>query len=203
VASIRRRIPGATAAALLLAGLQDVNTGLAQQRATPAPFGTFSLSLAAVANVNRSGFHDLWDPGPGGEVAAGVPFYLGTVELGAERMSFDGRDTAPDYRAWFVFLGWGLDVGLLPALRWEPGLRVGSYSMGFDGPTIPQHRRTESELGTEAVSRVAWGFAPSWHLLLTGRYRAVFTEPEIRHAYVAVGVRRTFSAPRWLREFLD
>lgn len=118
-------------------------------------------------------------------------------------MGFEGRNAAPDYRAWFVFFGWGLDVGLGRGLRWEPGLRVGSYSMRFDGAAIPDHRRTESELGTEALSRVAWGFAPAWHLLLAGRYRAVFTEPEIRHAYVALGVRRTFGAPRWLRDFLD
>ncbi|MBA3259356.1 MAG: hypothetical protein H0T68_07830, partial [Gemmatimonadales bacterium] len=161
------------------------------------------LSLAAVANVNRTGFHDLWQPSPGGEIAAGAPFYLGRVELGAERMSFDGRGDTPDYRAWFVFAGWGLDVRLLRSLGWEPGVRVGNYAMRFSGAGIPDHRRAESELGAEAVSRIVWGFAPEWHLLLTGRYRAVLTEPGIRHALVDVGVRRTIGTPRWLRDFLD
>lgn len=186
---------------LLVAGTADAGFALAQQRI--GPFGTVSLSITVVANVNRTDFHDLWSPSAGGEVVAGTPFYLGQVELGADRMSFEGRAEAPDYHAWFFFVGWGADVRLLRTLRWEPGLRFGTYAMRFEAPGIPEHRRAESELGTEAVSRVAWGFAPAWHLLLTGRYRAVFTEPGIRHAYVAAGLRRTFAAPRWLRDFLD
>jgi hypothetical protein len=203
---VRRRVLVSVGAVLLLAAFQRADLAFAQ-RIGPAlgsaPFATFSLALAAVANVNRTSFHDLWEPSAGGEIAAGTPFYLGAIELGAERMRFDGRGAAPDYRAWFFYLGWGVPVGLLRTLHWEPGLRIGSYSMRFDGPEIPDDRRTESELGAEAVSRLVWRFAPAWDLLLTGRYRAVFTEPEIRHAFVAAGVRRSFSAPRWLREFLD
>ncbi len=187
----------------LFAGPPGLGSAFAQQRIATAPFETVGLSLAAVANVNRTGFHDLWHPGPGGEIAAAAPFYLGWVELGAERMSFDGRGDNPDYRAWFVFAGWGLDLGLLRRLRWEPGLRVGNYAMRFSGAAIPEDRRAESEFGAEAVSRVVWEFAPAWDLLLTGRYRAVLTDPGIRHAFAAVGVRRTFGTPRWLRDFLD
>jgi hypothetical protein len=196
-----RRLLASIGAALLIAASPASEPLLAQRRVTP--FGTIDLSVSGVANVNRSGFHELWHPHAGGELAVGTPIYLGWVELGAERMSFDGQLDAPAYRAWFLSLGWGLRLSLLRTLRWEPGLRIGSYSMRFTGPGIAEDRRTESELGTEAVSRFAWGFAPAWHLLVTGRYRVVLTEPEIRHAYLALGVRRTFGAPRWLRDFLN
>lgn len=197
----RRSLLAAFGSAVLLSGTRGFGDAEAQQRV--APFGTVSLSLAAAANVNRTGFHEFWEPGVGVEVAAAVPFYTGAVELGVERMSFDGSDAVPDYRGWFVFAGWGAGLDLARPVRWEPGVRIGSYAMRFSGADVAEDRRSESELGAEVVSRLAWRFAPAWDLLLAGRYRAVFTEPEIRHAFVALGARRTFSAPQWLRDFLD
>lgn len=186
--------------AIMLTAAPFRDTAQAQNRI--AAFGTIGVSLAVVANANRTGFHDLWRPAIGAELALAAPFYAGRVELGAERMKFAGRGDVPDYRAWFLFAGWGPDIGLGP-LRWEPGVRVGTYAMAFTGPGVPDDRRSESELGVEAVSHLAWAPLPAWQLVLTGRYRAVFTHPEIRHAFAAIGVRRTFLTPRWLRDFLD
>ncbi len=197
----RRSLLAAFGPAVLLACTPGFRGAEAQQRV--APFGTVSLSLAATANVNRTGFHEFWEPDVGVEVAAAAPFYAGAVELGVERMSFDGADAVPDYRGWFVYVGWGTGLNLVRQVRWEPGVRIGSYAMRFSGADVPEDRRSESELGTEIVSRLAWRFAPAWDLLLAGRYRVVFTEPEIRHAFAVLGARRTFSAPQWLRDFLD
>lgn len=166
--------------------------------------GTFDflrLDLGLVANVNRNALHDYWSPEPGVELDIETPFYLGLVELGIQYASFDARQAEqPDFISLFPFLGWGLELPLSEQLKWYNGGRIGSFLMRFDTPGAGGH---EQELAMALASRVRFAVGDAWSLHLAAHYQLVFTRERMRLLYITAGFSRSFTTPRWLKEFLD
>jgi hypothetical protein len=183
---------------------------LVTPRATPAAaqrspaFGTITLGLSITRNINRNAFHERWAPGTGFGATAETPFHAGHVELGAEQLGFDARTAAaPGFRGRYYFAGWHLQFEPHSRIRLGQGIRLGSFTMRFDDPSLPEGRRDESEIAIELVTRAAWRLDRRWRATVSGQYRHTWTEPSIRLFNVTAGVSRAFDSPRWLRDFLD
>ncbi len=172
----------------------------AGQQAAQA-FETLRLDLNLVANVNRNTFHEYWSPDPGVELNVAVPFYFGTLEAGFHYASFDGKaPEQPDFVSLFPYVGWSYDWRLAPRLDLDTGMRLGSLFTRFErgGETL-----TEQEFGIGLGSRFRYAVAGAWSVDLAAEYRVLFTHERMRLLFIAGGISRSFTTPRWLREFLE
>jgi hypothetical protein len=191
-----RRVP----ALLAIAVAATQATTLTAQH-SPSAFDTLTITANAVANVNRSGFHDYWEPRPGLEIQATTPFYLGTAEAGLHYAGFDAKASEqPDFSTLFIFLGWGYEWPITQRFGWYNGIRAGTFLMLFD---LPSELSEEQELGLALNSQLHYRFAGAWSLAFAARYRVVLTAERLRFVFVAAGVRRSFGMPKWLKNFLD
>ncbi|KPK82056.1 MAG: hypothetical protein AMS25_04035 [Gemmatimonas sp. SM23_52] len=174
--------------------------GAAAQHSSAA-FDTLTVAVRIVINVNRTTFHRYWDPDPGVELNFETPFYFGRVEAGLHYANFNAeRPEQPDFQTLFPYLGWGFDWPVASRLSWYSGIRAGSLFMDFDAPG--SHAR-EQELAVALNSRLRYRPLAAWSLDASVRYRVVFTHERLRHVYIAAGLSRSLTMPRWLREFLD
>ena len=71
--------------------------------------------------------------------------------------------------------------------------------MSFDSD-VPNNQ--ESELGTTLETGLSYAFTPNWSVDVLGRYLLVFTHERLKYALLALGARRSFRTPRWLKSFL-
>lgn len=165
------------------------------------PFDTVNASLRVSANVNRTRFHDFWEPAAGFELGFDTPFYLGSVEAGIHYNGFTANGPEqPDFRSLFPFFGWGLEAPIGNRLRWYNGLRIGSFLMFFDEVEVNDD---EQEMALALNSRARFRVSTTWSIEAGARYREVFTHRRLRHVFLAVGLTRSIASPGWLRELLE
>lgn len=168
------------------------------------PFGTVALSLGSALEIDRSSNLVSWDGAPGIEARVLLPFYLGSVELGATQSSYRSIVAGvPGFRARYVFIGW--NAGARPARRLvaRAGTRIGVYDLQFDDESLPDYSRSENEVAAELMTEIDLGLARRWSAVAGAGGRIVFTEPRMRQLSLSLALRRTFAAPEWLRDFLD
>ncbi len=168
------------------------------------PFGTVALSLGSALEIDRSSNLVSWDGAPGIEARVLLPFYLGSVELGATQSSYRSIVAGvPGFRARYVFIGW--NAGARPARRLvaRAGTRIGVYDLQFDDESLPDYSRSENEVAAELMTEIDLGLARRWSADAGAGGRIVFTEPRMRQLSLSLALRRTFAAPEWLRDFLD
>ena len=173
---------------------------LAQDRSLP--YETMELGLAVDHNFNKNTFHELYDPGLGITASVRTPFYLGTIGVGLHVFSSSGRRPEnPDFVSQYIHLAWGYSIGLPGNLCWQAGVRAGLMRMAFDisDPGL----RFESEVAFEAGTAIRYSPIPRWAIILSGRFRKVFTHERINLSFVGVGLSRTFATPRWLKALLQ
>ena len=189
----------ALVAGLVCAEFSAVPGAVAQH--SNAAFDTLNVAVRIVVNINRNTFHRYWDPDPGVELSFETPFYFGRIEAGLHYANFNAqRAEQPDFRSFFPYLGWGLDCRVVRRLSWYNGVRVGNFLMSFD---VAGDNQTEQELGVALNSRLAYSMLDGWSFDVSVRYRVVFTHERMRHVYIAAGLSRSLTTPRWLKEFLD
>ena len=168
------------------------------------PFEKITLSLNGILNTNQNKYHNYWEKARGIEFQCETPFYLGLAESGVQIAVNNAKsDNQPDYWSAFIFIGWGIDKNLTAGLSWYNGFRIGNYYMNFDDNDIYPTLKSESELGIEFKSSIRYSFKNNISLMLSGRYRTVYTGRRIYHSFISIGIGKTFSTPRWLKEFLD
>ncbi|HEX6089565.1 MAG TPA: hypothetical protein VFZ13_05320 [Gemmatimonadales bacterium] len=168
------------------------------------PFGTVALSLGSALEIDRSSNLVSWDGAPGIEARVLLPFYLGSVELGATQSSYRSIVAGvPGFRARYVFIGW--NAGARPARRLvaRAGTRIGVYDLQFDDESLPDYSRSENEVAAELMTEIDLGLGRRWSAVAGAGGRIVFTEPRMRQLSLSLALRRTFAAPEWLRDFLD
>ncbi len=167
------------------------------------PFETVEVGLGGVGTFAGAPFADFWEPGPGAEVWAETPFYLGQVRLGGSVTGYGavGDETVPEFVAFYTFAEWGVGTALPGGVRVAPGVRVGLLNMRFDTDD-PAAVRSEAELTAGFDLRASVAVAAGWRLTASGSAVRVFTAERIDLRLVQVGVSRTFRTPGWLREFL-
>ncbi len=166
------------------------------------PFETVDLSLHVQTNYNRNVFHDFWDSqtGMGGDVT--FPFYRGAIGIGADFTPEHGRSLAqPDFTFRFLYALWRLESAPIGPIRIRAGGRVGIVHMPF--PSGEGLAGPETEAAGALEAGLAVQVIPRWYVDVTTRYQVVFTSERIRLAYLAIGLRRRFDSPDWLRRFLQ
>jgi hypothetical protein len=75
--------------------------------------------------------------------------------------------------------------------------------MRFDGDTIPDFRRNESELGVAVRSTAAHALGAGWRAHASVAYQVVFTSERVEQLLLSAGVSRALPMPPWLRDFFD
>ncbi|MEM1041133.1 MAG: hypothetical protein AAGI91_00745 [Bacteroidota bacterium] len=170
------------------------------------PFETIEVGLSGVGTVADAPFTDFWDPGPGIEVWAATPFYLGDFRLGLaaawHTASGAAADPAvPDFVSFYTSAGWSVGIGLPGGVQLAPGVRVGLFNMRFDTDD-PAAVRSEAELTAGFDLRASVPIASGWRLTAGGSAVRMFTAERIDLGFVQVGVSRAFRTPEWLREAL-
>ena len=187
---------------LLCALVAPAPTAIAQQRA--APFETLDLSIELLTDIHQGTFQRDWSPGPALGIGLALPFYLGSVELGAQLARPSARQVAlPDFRSLFVYAGWSGTQQFGRQLRAEAGVRAGIVGLSFDVDTIPAFRQHESEPAVTARGALRWTPRDPWFTEAAVAWHSVFTEPRIEQIFLSAGVGRRFRTPTWLRDFLD
>ena len=187
---------------LILAVL--ASPGVATGADKTKPFETFTLSAAYLTDVTRNSFYDFWTPTDGGRIQFETPFYLGVVQLGFHLYQNDSDSvTVPSFLSFFLYIGWGYELGLPAGLEWVNGFRFGDFHVEFDDDSIQEEVRTESELGVSLYTEMRWFATERWSLRVNAEYRTIYTHRRIDMAFVGVGLGRTFDSPGWLREFFD
>jgi hypothetical protein len=187
----------------VLCCLRPAAAGLAAQQ-RPMPFETVDLSIELLGDVHQGTFQRDWSTGPTFGARAALPFYAGSVELGAQLAHPSPRRVAlPDFRSLFVFAGWSGTRALGPTLRAELGLRAGLVGLSFDVDTLADFRRHESEPALAARAAVRWAPRGPWFVEGAAAWHSVFTRPKIEQVFLSGAVGRRFRTPTWLRNFLD
>jgi hypothetical protein len=170
----------------------------------PSPFQTVDLGLTVLADINHGALHRYWSPGPGFAATAALPFYLGSVEAGVQYAHPQAlRDDVPGFRSLFIYTGWGGGRELGSGFRAGGGLRVGLLAMRFDGDSLPDFRRRESELGVAVRAALRWSASGPWFTEAAVSYQSVLTDHHMEQVFLSAGLGRRFDTPRWLRDFLD
>jgi len=187
---------------LLLAVVFSPSPMSAQAR--PSPFETFDLSLTLLGDINHGMLHRYWSPGAAFAAGVALPFYLGSVEAGVQYAHPEAlRGDVPGFRSLFIYAGWGGEQDLGRRLQGGGALRVGVLAMRFDGDSLPEFRRRESELGVAARATLRWTARGPWFTEASLTYQAILTHHRMEQVFLSAGLGRRFRTPAWLRDFLD
>jgi hypothetical protein len=163
---------------------------------------SLEVGLYYTENVNYNGFHDFWRHGKGGGLFVAMPVHVIDVQGGARALSFGRKpDGIPGFHSVFIYLGLGKKWTLTPWLGLYSGIDVGSEQMLFDvgdegGNSL------ESEFAVNLGARLIPALRDGWALNVSGNYEVIFTHKQIRLFVITVGVSRSFTMPRWVKEFL-
>jgi hypothetical protein len=170
----------------------------------PSPFETLDLSLTLLADINHGMLHRYWSPGTAFAAGVALPFYLGSVEAGVQYAHPEAlRGDVPGFRSLFLYAGWGGGQDLGRRLHGGAALRVGVLAMRFDGDSLPEFRRRESELGVAARATLRWTPRGPWFTEGSLTYQAILTHHRMEQVFLSAGLGRRFRTPIWLRDFLD
>ena len=177
----------------------SVSPALAQ--AAREPFETIAFGVVALSDVNQATFHELWNPKLGGGLSVATPFYAGDVSLGFWRHGNTAvGDGASDFTSTYFYAAWEITVRLPANLSWRGGGLVGSYRMDL---TDRERDTSEQELGWGFRTGLSYQLGRHWAVDLHGTYLVVMTSTRIHHHLLGGGISRSFSAPKWLRDFLQ
>jgi len=168
-----------------------------------ANYDSLEVGVHYIENVNYNGFHDFWRHGRGAGVFAVMPVYPGDVQGGVRFLSFGRKpDGVPGFKSVFVYLGLGKKWTLVPWLGLYTGIDVGSEQMLFD-ERVEGGNSIESEFAVNFGARLSPALRDNWALNISGNYEVVFTHKPIHLVVITVGVSRSFTTPRWVKEFLQ
>jgi hypothetical protein len=170
----------------------------------PAPFETIDVTLTILGDVGEGTLHRYWTPGATFAVGAALPFYLGTIETGAQYAHPEARHgDVPGFRSLFLYAGWSGTHDFGGGVQAGAGLRAGAALLRFDGDTIPESRRSESEPAVAARGGLRWTPLPPWFAEVAITYQSILTSHRIEQVFLSAGLGRRFGTPRWLQDFLD
>ena len=189
---------------LLVESLSGATGALSATPDAREPFETITLTVHAVGSAALGSFTDNWDPSAGARVELSAPAYAGLARAGVHVFGHEALSPkVPSFDSAYVYLAWAYEWAAPLDLAWAAGARMGAVYMRFDDETTPRARRFETELGFGVASTLTYALAPDWSVVLQGEYRKVLTKQPIEYVLLGVGLGRTFSTPRWLRELLD
>ena len=169
-----------------------------------AAFSTIKIGMNYLQNVNRTIFHNYWDPKSGCDLFMEFPFYFGTIKTGLHLFSYKSRESGvPGFRTYFYYIGWGLEVPLIKILKSYWGFSIGSHQMTFDDKEINETQVTESELSSSFDAGLRFKIRRQTYLHLGSNYLIIYTHKRIELFFISFGIATLFKTPGWLRKFLE
>lgn len=180
-----------------------LNTDLNGQSISP-PFSKIELTGSVSSDINDDLLSNYWTSGKGIAGAVGMPFYWGSIQVGALLLPFKSKsDRYPDYNSLMIFLGWGRKIKLPLNLDFYAGLKIGTVSMDFNDDTVNTHLKTESELAAGLNFRLDYNFAGNFALNISAEATRIFTHKRIELLLISGGLSYTFNSPKWFKDFFN
>ena len=176
--------------------------------ATPCmaqPFSKVDVGAGVTANVYSADLEPWWTGGIGGDLGVRMPFYRGVLESGASLHYYRAQDSeVPGFGSLFAFAGWGVRAPLFAGVRLYAGGRVGIDVMVFDEASEIRNRsRYESEMTIAPVLSLQRRIGGRWSVYAEAQQLIVLTAVRLHLTYLTVGLRRSLTAPHWLKSFLE
>lgn len=167
------------------------------------PFSKISAGFSAAKQSNSILLNDFWDSGYGFEGSVESPFYFGDIKTGLFFLPFSGvSDNYPDFKIFYVFLGWNGVLNLAENFSASFGISAGSSIIYFHNDEIAAFERTESELTFATGAKIKYQIAGKFGVFSKVDLIKIFTKNHINLMYFSVGVDYTFNSPKWLENFL-
>ncbi|MEM8557723.1 MAG: hypothetical protein AAGG50_07855 [Bacteroidota bacterium] len=169
------------------------------------PFETLTLRFGGTFETPDDRYGALWQPSPGVEVAAALPFYLGLTLDAGLAFSIHGAEaeTLPDFLAMHGYGGLGPTFRLPAGMRLRTGVHAGILSMDFfEDESVTAAVRRESELAAGFYAEGVVPLTGRLGIVVGVRWTHVYTSTTIDLVRAQAGLAWTFDTPRWLREAL-
>ncbi len=168
-----------------------------------ADFKTISLGLQAAKNTER--LHEFWEPEPGIDGFARMPFFEGNIQVGMQFIPFRRRlEDKPDFDSTTMYGQYDRELRLPYGFVWSLGGRLSMMKMRFFGSAadITGDMKNEREYGIGAVSRLSYPLHGRWCIHIEMCFTRIYTTRPIDVRVAGAGLSRTFDSPQWLQEFL-
>jgi hypothetical protein len=178
------------------------NTLFAQTR--NEAFSEIKIGLNISAKHNNTYLNDFWSPKTGFTGNIETPFYFGSITAGLTVLPFKSTNIKmPDYTGQLIFLCWGNELILPYNSSFYFGFKTGNYTMNFADDTVNTNLKSESEFAAGLTSRLNIRAFNNFEFNITGDAIKIFTKKKMNIIVFSAGLNYIFSAPAWLKEFLD
>jgi hypothetical protein len=170
-------------------------------------FESFNIGSNYIYNVNSKTLNDFYSTGSGFELYFSSPFYFGNVRTGFSYLPFSGRsEIYPDYNSFFISIQWGYGIELPLNIIFSLNAITGINLLEFDKSElllISPGEFSEIEFFSGLNSELSYRVFGGWHINISTSYLAIFTNKEINLLNISFGISRSFTSPKWLKEFLE
>ena len=169
------------------------------------PFSTLDVGGGVTMNVYAADLEPWWSAGLGGDLGARMPFYEGVLEAGTSLHYYTAADgDVPAFGSVYAFAGWGVRAALVADVQLYAGGRIGIDIMVFDEASDVRNRsRYESEMAVSPVLAVQRRLGGPWSMYAVVQQLIVLSAVRLHLTYLTVGLRRSLTAPQWLRSILE
>ena len=165
------------------------------------PFGSLSISIQLIKNVNHNIFHDFYEPKNGFKSSITTPFYWGDIQGSLQVVPYYNKGQSDaDFTGIEPNLKWGKQLYLSDKLRWFNGGGIGWYIFYFSDEVVVG--QIESELSRSYTSQVSLLVQNKISLSFEISKDTIFTYKKIDLVHISIGINYLMKTPGWVALFL-
>jgi hypothetical protein len=164
------------------------------------------ISLGAKNNFNKNDFHHYWEAGIGFGSEFRFEHPIGEIGGGLSIMRFDKKiDSAKSFYGVDYYFLYRNTFRLIENAVLILGFDAGIFEFRFDddGDIQSSAEKIEREFAIKIMTGLSYAFNDSWKVELTTAYNHIYTKKKIELFYLNLGLVKSFSAPEWLKDFLE
>jgi hypothetical protein len=151
--------------------------------------------------------NNYWSSRSGFEANLSAPFYIGRLQTGLIYLPFKKRsENYPDFNSFLFYAQWGYKFDLPFKFIISIDALTGIYQMVFEESayvSISQGEIAEREITMGLASTIGYEIISTWNLTLSFSYLRIYTSRKIDLLNISFGLRKTFTSPDWLTDFLE
>lgn len=167
------------------------------------PYRTMTFGFYHIRNTNHNLFHTYWKAPHGWGGFIEVPFYIGKINAGIDRIPYHAKNPdVSNVSTTFFYAGYGIDFTLLPKFIVTNGIAFGNNFMIFEDETRDGFKY-ESEIALVYSSEVEYKISKNVSMFISGRYFYLLTHHRIRLFYIGAGSSFSLNTPQWIKDFLE
>jgi len=164
------------------------------------------ISLGAKNNFSKNDFHHYWESGIGFGSEFRFEHAIGELGGGMSIMRFDKKiDSAKSFYGVDYYFLYRNSFRLVGNADLILGFDAGIFEFRFDddGDLQSSAEKNEREFAIKIMTGLSYAFNDSWKVELTTAYNHIYTKKKIELFYLNLGLVKSFSAPGWLKDFLE